>query len=67
MKFDFDEFTFQDEISVMNLNRQMENWQVKTNDTMGFNSDTIYQKIQDKWKGVIDEKSNHRYIKKIQR
>lgn len=48
MKFDFDEFTFQDEISVMNLNRQMENWQVKTNDTMGFNSDTIYQKIQDK-------------------
>ncbi len=48
MKFDFDEFTFQDEISVMNLNRQMENWQVKTNDTMGFNRDTIYQKIEDK-------------------
>jgi len=48
MKFDFDEFTFQDEINFMNLNNQMENLQVKNNDTMGFNLDTIYQKIEDK-------------------
>ncbi len=48
MKFDFDEFTFQDEINFMNLNNQMESLQVKNIDTMGFNLDTIYQKIEDK-------------------
>lgn len=48
MKFDFDEFTFQDEINFMNLNNQMDNVQIKSNTTMGFNNDTIYQKIEEK-------------------
>ena len=48
MKFDFDEFTFQDEINFMNLNNQMDNIQIKSNTTTGFNNDTIYQKIEEK-------------------
>lgn len=45
MKFELDEFSFQDEINLMNLNNQMQNQQIKPNGTMGFNEDTIYHKI----------------------
>lgn len=50
MKFDFDEYNFQDEINLMNLNHQMENQQFKTemNPSMGFNNDSIYHKIEEK-------------------
>lgn len=51
MKFDFDEFSFQDEINLMNLNNQMENFgSLKFNETAGFNEDTIYVKIDEKTK-----------------
>lgn len=46
MKFDFDEFNFQDEINFMNLNHQMESQQQKVNPTFGFNEDSIYNKIE---------------------
>lgn len=48
MRFDFDEYNFQDEINLMNLNRQMESQQMKTNGnaSFGFNEDTIYNKIE---------------------
>lgn len=50
MKFDLDEdeFSFKDEIDFMNLNYQMENQPIKVNPTMGFNEDTIYNKIEKK-------------------
>ncbi len=50
MKFDFDEFSFQDEINFMNLNYQMEHQQIKTeiNPSIGFNNDSIYHKIEEK-------------------
>ncbi len=51
MKFDLeeDEFSFKDESSFMNLNYQMENQQLKNgNSTIGFNEDTIYNKIEKK-------------------
>lgn len=49
MKFDFDEFSFQDEINLIHLNNQMENFgQIKLNETTGFNEDTIYSKIEEK-------------------
>lgn len=48
MKFDLDEFTFQDEVNFMNLNYQMERQQLKTNASVGFNDDTIYHKIEEK-------------------
>lgn len=46
MKFDLDEFTFQDEINLMNLNYQMQSQQMDLNNTMGLNDDTIYHKIE---------------------
>lgn len=48
MKFDFDEYNFQDEINLMNLNHQMENQQFKTemNPSIGFNNDSIYDKVE---------------------
>ncbi len=48
MKFDFDEYNFQDEINFMNLNHQMKNRQVKMkmNSSMGFNNDSIYEKVE---------------------
>ena len=48
MKFDFDEYNFQDEINLMNLNHQMENQQTikNGNASFGFNEDTIYNKIE---------------------
>lgn len=50
MKFDFDEYNFQDEINLMNLNRQMKNQQLRTNiePSIGFNNDTIYNQIEKK-------------------
>ena len=49
MKFDFDEFSFQDEINLIHLNNQMENLgHIKFNETIGFNEDTIYSKIEEK-------------------
>ena len=48
MRFDFDEYNFQDEINLMNLNHQMENQQTikNGNASFGFNEDTIYNKIE---------------------
>ena len=53
MKFDLDDedFTFQDEAIFMDLNRQMESRQQtfksnNNNNTLGFNNDTIYNKIE---------------------
>lgn len=48
MKFDFDEFSFQDEINLMNLNHQMENQQMNVNTSFGFNNDAIYHKMESK-------------------
>ncbi len=49
MKFDFDEFSFQDEINLIHLNNQMESAQhIKFDETVGFNEDTIYTKIEEK-------------------
>ena len=48
MKFDMDEFSFQDEINLMNLNYQMKNQQSKENPILGFNEDTIYNKIENR-------------------
>lgn len=50
MKFDFDEYNFQDEINLMNLNYQMEKQQFKTemNPSIGYNNDSIYHKIEEK-------------------
>ena len=49
MKFDFDEFSFQDEINLIHLNNQMENLgHIKFNETIVFNEDTIYSKIEEK-------------------
>lgn len=45
MKFDFDEFSFRDEINFMNLNYQMESQQRKVNTSFGFNEDIIYKEI----------------------
>ena len=49
MKFNFDEFSFQDQINFMNLNYQMESQQLKTknNSSIGFNEDSIYRKIEE--------------------
>ncbi len=47
MRFDLDEFNFKDEINFMSLNNQLENQQLKNgNITIGFNEDTIYNKIE---------------------
>ncbi len=48
MRFDFDEYNFQDEINLMNLSHQMENQQTikNGNASFGFNEDTIYNKIE---------------------
>lgn len=54
MKFDLDDedFTFQDEAIFMDLNRQMESRQQifksNSNNTFGFNNDSIYNKIEQK-------------------
>ncbi len=48
MKFDFDDFSFQDEVNLMNLNYQMQKQQLDTNTSFGFNNDTIYNKIENK-------------------
>lgn len=50
MKFNFDEFSFRDQVDFMNLNNQMENQQLKTkiDASIGFNEDTIYNKIEEK-------------------
>lgn len=50
MKFDLDEFSFQDEGNFMNLIHQMENQQLKTNSSFGFNEDSIYHKIENNLK-----------------
>ena len=49
MRLEGDEYSFKDEINFMNLNRQMENQQIKINSSsFGFNEDTIYQQIENK-------------------
>lgn len=48
MKFDFDEYSFQEEISFMHLNYKMEKQQLKANSSLGFNEDTLYNKIENK-------------------
>ncbi len=42
---DFDEFKFKEEIELMNIQRQMEQNQIKNNQTFGFNLDTIYNEV----------------------
>lgn len=46
MKFNMDEFTFQDEVYFMNLNHKMQSQQLEFNHTMGLNEDTLYHKIE---------------------
>lgn len=41
----FDEFKFKEEIELMNIQRQMEQNQIKNNQTFGFNLDTIYNEV----------------------
>ena len=48
MKFDLDDFSFQDEINFMNLNHQMDKQQLNINSSFGFNNDEIYNKIENK-------------------
>lgn len=48
MKFDFDDFNFKDEIELINIQRQMQNEQFKNNQSLGLNTDTLYNFIEDK-------------------
>lgn len=45
MKFEFDEMEFKNQIELMNLQRQMEQNNIKSNQTIGFNLDDIYDQI----------------------
>lgn len=48
MKFEFDEIGFKDEIYLMNLERQMQQNQMQSNQTLGFNLDQLYNAIDNK-------------------
>lgn len=42
MKFEFDEMDFKDEIELMNFQRKMQENQFSNNQSIGFNTDTLY-------------------------
>lgn len=46
MKFEFDEIGFKEQIELMNIERQMQQNQLKNNQTLGFNIDTLYNSIE---------------------
>ena len=46
MKFDFDEYSFKDQIEFMNINNQMKQNQLQNNKKIGFNNDTLYNFIE---------------------
>ena len=46
MKFDFDEYSFKDQIEFMNINNQMKQNQLQNNQNIGFNDDTLYNFIE---------------------
>ncbi len=46
MKFDFDEYSFKDQIELMNINNQMKQNQLQNNQNMGFNNDILYNFIE---------------------
>lgn len=43
---EFDEMKFQDEIELMNIEAQIKQNQIKDNKTFGFNSDALYNAIE---------------------
>lgn len=48
MKFEFDEMGFKDEIELMNIEKQMQQNQIQNNQTLGFNTDSLYNIIDKK-------------------
>ena len=43
---EFDEMGFKEEIELMNLQKQMQETQMKNKKTLGFNLDTLYNSIE---------------------
>ncbi len=48
MRFEFDDFNFKDQVEFMNLNKQMQQNHIENNQIIGFNSDIIYNFIENK-------------------
>lgn len=46
MKFEFDEISYKDEIELMNLQNQMQQNEIKSKQTLGFNLDSLYNAIE---------------------
>ncbi|MDE5830655.1 MAG: hypothetical protein K2H53_03070 [Clostridia bacterium] len=45
---EFDEMNFQDEIELMNIERQTKQSYTENKETLGFNSDALYNAIENK-------------------
>mgnify|MGYP001074415769 CR=1 FL=1 len=43
---EFDEMKFQDEIELMNMERQVKQNQIEISETFGFNTDELYKMIE---------------------
>ena len=43
---EFDEINFKEEIELMNIERQTKQSYMENNETFGFNSDTLYNSVQ---------------------
>lgn len=46
MRIEFDDFDFKDEIELINIEKQMQQNQAINNQTLGFNSDNLYNEIE---------------------
>lgn len=46
MRFDFDEYSFKDQIELMNINNQMKQNQQQNNQNIGFNEDNLYNLVE---------------------
>lgn len=45
---EFDEMNFQEEIELMNIERQTKQNYIQNKETLGFNTDTLYNEIENK-------------------
>lgn len=45
---EFDEMNFQDEIELMNIERQTKQNYIENRETLGFNTDELYNEIENK-------------------
>lgn len=46
MKFEFDEMGIKDEIELINIQRQMQQNQIRNDQTLGFNLDSLYNQVE---------------------